>query len=100
MTDGRDDRMDNVVHQELLEQDFSDLLHFSYCLITSILAAVPESFVPAIATMIHFKIFQWPQGCRIGRRLIELDEQFGSLLAAKGIMLERWVYEPREKRHD
>jgi len=45
--------------------------------------------------LVHAKILQLPQGCRIGLQLIELDDQSGGLLETHGIWLSRWVYEPR-----
>jgi len=82
---------------EFLEQDLSLALHLLYAFLRWILEVCPAEFQIEIRKMLHFKLLQLPQGCRIGRRLIELDDQLGGFLETRGIWLKRWVYEPREK---
>jgi hypothetical protein len=87
------------VRAEELEQDLSCALHLLY----GLLALIPRSSPidgSQIAGIMRFKILQLPQGCRVGRRLIELDEQRGGLLEGKGIWLKRWVYESRERGNE
>ncbi len=80
-----------------LEQELSDAVNLLYGILASTLKDAPTEVRSKITRSVRFKLFQFPQGCRIGRRLIELDEQFGGLLESKGIWLKCWVYEPREK---
>jgi len=80
-----------------LEKDLSDLLHLFHGLLTFIATRAQAGLKPALADALHFKLLQFPQGFRVGRKLIDLDEQFGSVLENGGIWLKRWVYEPREK---
>jgi hypothetical protein len=80
-----------------LERDLSVALHLFYSFVVSALNIAPDSFSRRICCLLHAKLLQLPQGCPIGKRLIDLDKQFGGLLETKGILLERWVYEPREK---
>lgn len=85
------------VRADQLEQELSDAIHLLYGIIAwNLIDASPDTR-SKIARSVHLKLLQFPQGCPIGRRLIELDEQFGGLLETKGIWLKRWVYEPREK---
>jgi hypothetical protein len=85
------------VRIEYLEQDVSAALHLLYVFLSWTVQVAPGDLRIDIQKMIHFKLQQLPQGCRIGRNLIELDEQFGGLLESRGIFLKRWVYEPRVK---
>jgi hypothetical protein len=80
-----------------LEQDLSDALNLLYGILALSLDDAPTEVRSKVTRSVRFKLFQLPQGCRIGRRLIELDQQSGCLLESKGIWLECWVYEPREK---
>jgi hypothetical protein len=80
---------------ESLEQDLSDALHLLYSMLVWLSAAADSDFQRAIA-MFRAKIFQMPQGFRVGQQLIELDRQFDCLLESKGVRLQRWVYEPRK----
>jgi hypothetical protein len=80
-----------------LEQERSTVLHLYYSHLVFDLTNAPEVFAERIRRCVHTKILQLPQGCPVGKRLIELDKQFGGLLESKGVWLERWVYEPREK---
>jgi hypothetical protein len=85
---------------EFCEQRLSEVLHLFYGTLVWILALVPSELESKIARVIHFKILQMRQGCPLGRRLIELDQQFGGLLETKGIHLRHWVYEPRENGNE
>lgn len=80
---------------ELLEERLSEMLHLFYVSLTWILAIIPPEAESRVVRVIRLKILQMPQGCPLGQRLIELDEQSGGLLESKGILLSRWVYEPR-----
>jgi hypothetical protein len=85
------------VRAEQLEKELSDAVYLLYGIIAWNLAdASPEESF-RIARSVHLKLLQFPQGWPLGRRLIELDEQFGGFLESKGIWLSQWVYEPREK---
>jgi len=82
---------------EFLEQDLSCVLHLYYCFIVNVFTFAPGGLAKDCRRALHAKILRLPQGCPIGKRLIELDQQFGGLLETKGVWLKRWVYEPREK---
>jgi hypothetical protein len=82
---------------ECLEQDLSDALHLLHSMLVCLSAAADSDLGQRAIAMFRAKIFQMPQGFRVGQRLIELDEQFGGLLESKGMRLERWVYESRWK---
>jgi hypothetical protein len=80
---------------EFLEQDLSLALHlFHTTLAWTLTIARPEQ-AERLRGLVHAKILQLPQGCRIGQQLIKLDEQSGGLLETHGIWLSRWVYEAR-----
>jgi hypothetical protein len=82
---------------EFCEQMLSEALHLFYGTLVWILAIVPSELESKVAREVHCRILQMRQGCPLGQRLIELDQQFGGLLETKGIHLQHWVYEPREK---
>ena len=90
--------IDSRVKIERLEQQLSDAIHLFYASLSWILTIVPPESEPKIARVVRFKILQMAQGCPLGQRLIELDEQNGGLLESKGILLSHWVWEPREKQ--
>jgi len=81
---------------EYLEQELSQALHLFYSSITWILTVYPPDPEQRIAKIIRAKILHMPQGCPLGQLLIALDEQNGGLLESKGILLSRWVFEPRK----
>jgi hypothetical protein len=81
---------------ELLEQDLSEAVHLIYWWLVSVAACQESEFRREGVRALRAKFFQMPQGCPLGERLIELDKQNGYLLESKGILLSRWVYEPRE----
>jgi hypothetical protein len=85
---------------EFLEQDLSNALQLFYGCLCWILTVAPAEFEPKIKSVIRAKILQLPQGCPLGQSLIELDRLFGGLLETTGVLLSRWVYEPREKGND
>lgn len=89
--------IDSRVKIERLEQQLSDAIHLFYVSLSWILAIAPAESELKIARVIRCKILQMPQGCPLGQRLIELDEQNGGLLESRGILLSHWVWEPREK---
>ena len=80
---------------EYLEQDLSEALHLVYFMLTWTSTIVPPDQAERLRGVVHAKIQQMPQGCRIGQQLIKLDEQSGGLLEMHGIWLSRWVFEPR-----
>lgn len=84
---------------EYLEQDLSQALHLFYVTLGWIFIVVPPEQAERLCRLVHARILQLPQGCRLGKELIKLDEQSGGLLETHGIWLSRWVYEPREKSH-
>ena len=87
------------VRAEVLEQDLSEAIHLLYSSLLWI-AQFPESeFRQRTLAFQRAKIFQLPQGSRLGQELINLDKQFGNRLETHGVNLERWVYEPRGRRH-
>src|SRR5258708_38902239 len=92
-----DDLISYRVRIEELEQDRSDALYLVYGIVIANLAIVPEDTRPHFTRSVYLAVLQLNQGCRLGRRLIALDKQFGGLLEEKGIWLERWVHEPRNK---
>ena len=101
MTEGQiTDAISIRVQLHDLEQDLSNAVHLLYGILVMILSPMPNETESPIARVVRFKLLQLPQGCRVGRRLIELDDQFGGLLEGKGIWLKRWVYEPRGKEND
>jgi hypothetical protein len=87
------------VSADQLEQDLSDALNLLYGILAVTLKDAPTEVRSRVTKSVRFKLFQLPQGCRIGRRLVELDEQFGGLLETNGIWLKCWVYEPRDSRN-
>lgn len=82
------------VRVDQLEQDLSDLLHLYHGTLLLLMDGDSIGLRPAA---VHFKFLQFPQGFRVGRRLVELDDRFGGVLESGGIWLRRWVYESREK---
>src|SRR6267378_5802195 len=82
---------------EYFEQDLSLALHLYYFTLTWMLTIALPDQAERLRGVVHAKILQLPQGCRIGQQLIKLDEQSGGLLETHGILLSRWVYERREK---
>ena len=82
---------------EYLEQDLSVALHLFYVTLAWIFTTTPPEQAERLRGLVHAKILQLRQGCRIGQQLIELDAQSGGLLETHGVWLSRWVYEPREK---
>lgn len=85
---------------EYLEQDLSVALHLFHTTVAWTFATVASEQSERLRGLIHAKILQLPQGCRIGQQLIRLDEQSGGLLETHGILLSRWVYERREKPNE
>ncbi len=102
MTNDTGDPVSDVVTArekiELLEQSLSEMFHVFYGVLTWILTFTPPELEKRVAAVIRCKILQMPQGYPLGQRLVELDEQNGGLLESKGVLLSRWVYEPREKQ--
>lgn len=82
---------------ELLEQSLSEVFHLLYGVLVLILTFTPPDIEMRIAQVMKAKILQMPQGCPIGRRLLELDREWGGMLERHGICLQKWLYEPREK---
>jgi hypothetical protein len=82
---------------EYHEQDLSVALHLFYTTLAWIFTTASPEQAERLRGLVHAKIHQMPQGCRIGQQLIELDAQSGGLLETHGVWLSRWVYEPREK---
>jgi hypothetical protein len=80
---------------EALDQELLELSHLLHGFIVVLLATGGANVQKTVRTTLGDKILQLPQGCRIGRRLIEIDRQRGGLLEEMGIPLERWVYAPR-----
>jgi hypothetical protein len=87
------------VRAESLEQELSELAQLFYSFLVLLLSVGGAKLENQIRCTLSSKIFQLTQGCSIGRRLIALDQQFGGVLEEMGMPLERWVYEPREKRN-
>jgi hypothetical protein len=85
---------------EYLEQDLSVALHLFYVMLGWIFTTTPPEQAERLRGLVHAKILQLPQGCRIGQQLIKLDEQFGGTLEMHGVWLSRWVYESRVKPDD
>jgi hypothetical protein len=80
---------------EALDQELSELSHLLHGFVVVLVATGRANVQEAVRTTLGEKILQLPQGCRIGRRLIEIDRQCGGLLEEMGIPLERWVNAPR-----
>lgn len=80
---------------EILEQDLSQSTHLLYWWLVSVAACPKSQFREQALAALRAKFLQMSQGCPLGKRLIELDEQNGGLLESKGILLSHWVYEPR-----
>jgi hypothetical protein len=87
------------IRLDQLEQELSDAVNLLYGILVLSLKEAPTEVRSKVTRSVRFKLFQFPQGFRVGRRLIELDEQFGGLLESKGVWLKCWVYEPRERRN-
>jgi hypothetical protein len=85
------------IRGDQLEQDLSDAINLLYGILVLTLKDAPTEVKSRVTRSVRFKLFQLPHACRIGRRLIELDEQFGGQLETSGIWLKCWVNEPREK---
>lgn len=83
---------------EILEQDLSQATHLFYCLFVWIAASSESEFKQQTLALLRAKFLQMPQGFSLGQALISLDKQFGNKLESHGINLDRWVYEPRERR--
>jgi hypothetical protein len=81
---------------EHLERDLSIALHLLFAVLLWLLEIASPELSQSLRHFVHAKIIQLPQGCRLGRRLIELDDQFGGRLESHGIWLKHWIYEPRE----
>ena len=82
---------------EILEQDLSEATHLLYCWLISAAESPACEFKDRMLGTIKAKFLQMPQGFALGRALIDLDGQFGGALQAYGVILERWVFEPRER---
>ena len=82
---------------ELLEQDLSQAVHLLYCWLVWVAKSPASEFRQRTLGMLQAKFLQMPQGCPLGRALIDLDQQFGGTLESYGVRLERWVFEPRER---
>jgi hypothetical protein len=87
------------VRVELLEQDLSQAIHLLYCWLVWVATSPGSEFRQRTLGLLAAKFLQMPQGFRLGRALIDLDKQFGSTLESHGVSLERWVFEPRERRN-
>src|ERR1700749_5035861 len=87
------------ISRDQLEQQLSDAINLLYGILAMTLKDAPTEVRSRVTTSVRYKLFQLPQGCRVGRHLIEIDEQFGGLLETNGIRLKFWVYEPREHRN-
>jgi hypothetical protein len=85
------------IRVDQLEQELSDAVYLLYGILALILTDAPTEVLSRTTRSVRSKLFQLPQGCRVGRRLIALDDQFGGFLETRGIWLKCWVYEPREK---
>jgi len=85
------------VEVESLERDLLQAIHILYGLLMFLAVFGDPEFLEKAGRVIHQKILQIPQGGRVGRLLIEMDEQNGNILDSHGIRLGLWVYEPRDR---
>jgi hypothetical protein len=79
-----------------LDEHVADAIDLLHGILTTTLDGASAEIKSKLGAAVRLKLFQLPQGCAIGRRLAELDEKFGGPLEGQGILLSRWVYEPRD----
>jgi hypothetical protein len=85
------------VRVEVLEQDLSEAVHMLHCWLIWVATAPSSEFKQRTVALLKAKFLQMPQGFCLGRALINLDKQFGSPLESNGVVLEQWVFQPRER---
>ena len=85
------------VRVEVLERDLSEAVHLIYCWLMWVATSPESEFKLRTLGLLKAKFLQMPQGFVLGRALIDLDRQCGSPLESRGVSLERWVFEPRER---
>lgn len=87
------------VRVEVLEQDLSQAVHLLYCWLVWVATSPESEFKQRTLAQLKAKFLETPQGFRLGRALIDLDKQFGRPLESRGVSLERWVFQSRERSH-
>jgi hypothetical protein len=85
------------IRADRLEEELLESVDLLYGILVLTLSSNLAEFNSTFTSSVRFKFLQFPQGFRVGRRLIELDDQAGGLLEVRGIPLRQLVYAPRNK---
>ena len=82
-----------------LEGDFSRVMDLLYGVLIWAVSCGPPEFAWRTGGMFRGKTKLLPRGLRILKRLIELDEEFGFPLEARGVRLAVWFHDLEKGRN-